>query len=214
MLSTNPPERRVATLKRDASRPFSCYAEDRIVALAKDGDNSAFAELVHRNYARAQRLAYLLARNHAVAEDAVGASFYQAFTHLSQFDTTGSFASWLNRIITNECLKTARLGRRTRLVEFEERVHSPECTPHAGHTLTPEEQAGHSELLAVLAVEIRRIPAKLREPLLLRTQDHSISQIAAKLGLTESSVKARMNRARCHLRMRMARHLPKRVTHL
>lgn len=213
MLSTNRRERRVATFSRDASRPFSCYAEDRIVALAKDGDNSAFTELVHRNYARAQRLAYLVAQNHTVAEDAVGSSFYQAFTHLSQLESTGTFASWLNRIITNECREIARLARRARLVEFEERMHSPECTPQAQHTFTPEEHTRYSELMAVLAMEIRRIPAKLREPLLLRAQDHSISQIAAKLGLTECTVKARVNRARCHLRMQMARHLPKRAKH-
>jgi DNA-directed RNA polymerase specialized sigma24 family protein len=57
------------------------------------GDGSAFAELVHRNYARAQRLACLVARNHAVAEDELGSSFYQAFTPLSQFESTGSFSS-------------------------------------------------------------------------------------------------------------------------
>jgi len=206
--------RKAATISCDDSRPFSCYTEARIIELAKAGDSSAFAELVHRNYARAQRLAYLVARNHAVAEDAVGTGFYQAFTHLFQLESTGSFSAWLNRIIINECHQTVRMVRRTTLVEFEERLHSPEWTPQARHTWTPEDQACDSELLRVIAAEIRRIPPHLREPLLLRIQDHTVPQIAARLGLTESAVKARVHRARSQLRTRFARHLSSRYNFL
>jgi RNA polymerase sigma factor (sigma-70 family) len=211
MLPTDRP-RGVATIGFDGSRPFSCYPEARIVALAQAGDGSAFAELVYRNYDRAQRLAYQVARNHAIAEDAVGSSFYRAFTRLSQFESTGTFSSWLSRIIINECRETARSARRALPVEFEERLHSPECIPQARHTWTPEEQTGRAELLAALAEEIRRIPDKLRGPLLMRVQGHSLTQIAARLGLKESAVKGRLTRARNHLRRRMARYLPQRAT--
>ena len=191
-------------------RPFCRLPEDGVVVLAKAGDVSAFAELVHRNYARVRRLACLVARNTAIAEDVVGESFYQAFKNLSQFESTGQFSAWLNRIVINECRETARKHRRVS-VEFEERLHSPAGSPENWHTLTPEQQAGQSEFLTVLGVEIRRIPAHLREPFLMRVRDEPISQIAAQLGLTESAVKARVNRARHRLRSRMARHLPKRV---
>jgi RNA polymerase sigma-70 factor, ECF subfamily len=207
-----PVEHRRSTAGNDC-RPFSCFSEDRIVTLANAGDRSAFAELVHRNYARARRLAYLLARDHALAEDAVSESFYLAFTHLHQFESTGRFSAWLNRIIINECREMERRNRRAVTVEFEERVHTPVCTPESWHTLTPEEQTGHSELLAVLSREIHRIPARLREPFLMRVQEKPISEIAAQLGLTESAVKSRVNQARCHLRTRMARHMPQRATH-
>ena len=210
MLSTDRRRRRVATISCDGSRPFSCYPEARIVALAKAGDGSAFAELVYRNYARAQRLAYQVARNQAIAEDAVGSSFYSAFTHLSQFESTGTFASWLNRIIINECRETARSGKRAASVEFEERLHSPECIPQARHTWTPEEQTARAELLAALAEENRRIPGKLREPLLMRARGDSITQIAARFGLKDGAVKGRLSRARDQLRRRMARYLPQR----
>jgi RNA polymerase sigma-70 factor (ECF subfamily) len=195
-------------------RPFSCFPEDTIIALAKSGDSPAFAELVHRNYARARRLAYLVARDHAAADDAVSESFCQAFTHLHQFESSGRFSSWLNRIIINECREKARSDRRASSVEFEERVHTPESTPEAWHTLTPEQQAGHTELRAVLSREIHRIPAHLREPFLMRVEDTPVHEIAARLGLTEGAVKARVNRARCHLRTRMARHLSRIATHL
>lgn len=191
-------------------RPLSCFPEDRVIDLAKAGDRSAFAELVHRNYARARRLAYLVARDNAAADDAVGESFYQAFTHFHQFESTGRFSAWLNRIIINECREMARSGRRAMSVEFEEKVHTPERTPAAWHTFTPEQQTSHSELLTVLSREIRRIPAHLREPFLMRVRDMPVSEIAARLGLTESAVKARVNRARSHLRTRMARHMPNR----
>ena len=210
MQSTGQRARSADFSSRDYSRPFNRRPEIEVVALAKAGDTSAFGELVHRNYARSHRLAYSVIANSASAGDAVGAAFCKAFEHLDQFESCGQFSSWLGRIVINECYQILRNKRRADAVEFEERVHSPECRPESSHTLTPEEQLGYSELQAVLSREIGRIPAHLREPLLMRAEDQPIHMIAAQMGLSEAAVKSRVSRARNQLRTRLGRHLPKR----
>jgi len=195
---------------RDFFRPFHRRPEVEVVALAKAGDTTAFGELVHRNYARSHRLAYSVIANSASAGDAVCEAFCKAFEHLDQFESCGQFSSWLGRIVINECYQILRTKRRADAVEFEERVHSPECRPESEHSLTPEDQLGYSELVAVLSRELRRIPAHLREPLLMRAEDQPIHKIASQMGLSEAAVKSRVSRARNQLRTRMGRHLPKR----
>jgi RNA polymerase sigma-70 factor, ECF subfamily len=194
----------------EALRPFHQKPEIEVVALAKSGNAAAFSELVHRNYARSHRLAYSVIPNAATAGDAVGEAFCKALEHLDQFESSGQFSSWLSRIVINECYQILRNARRADVVEFEERTHTPEYRPESTHTQTPEEQLGVSELLAVLTREIGRIPAHLREPLLMRADDRPIHEIAAEMGLSEAAVKSRVSRARTHLRLRMGRHLPQR----
>ncbi|HWT82663.1 MAG TPA: sigma-70 family RNA polymerase sigma factor, partial [Candidatus Methylomirabilis sp.] len=195
------------------TRPFDGRPEVEVVALAKAGDPSAFGELAQRNYHRSRRLAHSVIPNAAAAHDAVGEAFCKAFEHLDQFESSGHFSSWLNRIVINECYQILRSGRRTEAVEFEERAHTPEFRPESSHSLTPEEQLRYSELLAALVREISRIPAHLRKPLLMRANDQPIQEIAEQMGLSEAAVKSRVSRARTHLRIRLSRHLPARYAH-
>ncbi len=197
----------------ESLRPFDQSPEIEVVALAKAGNAAAFSELIHRNYARSHRLAYSVIPNTATAGDAVGEAFCKALEHLDQFESSGQFSSWLSRIVINECYQILRNMRRADAVEFEERTHTPDYRPEASHCLDPEDQLGYSELLALLSREIRRIPAHLREPLLMRADDQPIQEIAARMGLSEAAVKSRVSRARTHLRIRMGRHLPQRYAH-
>jgi RNA polymerase sigma-70 factor, ECF subfamily len=194
-------------------RPFDQRPEVELVELAKAGDRSAFSELIHRNYTRSHRLAYSVVSNTAAANDAVGEAFCKAFEHLDQFEAYGQFSSWLGRIVMNEGHKILRNMRRANAIEFEERTHSTECRQKSSYGLTPEEQLRHSELLAVMTREIRRIPGHLREPFLMRVADRPMDEIAAQMGLSLGAVKSRVRRARTQLRMRLGHHLPNSYTH-
>jgi len=190
-------------------RPFDRRPEVEVVELAKAGDTSAFGELVHRSYSRSHRLAYSVIPNTATASDAVGEAFCKAFEHLDQFESCGQFSSWVGRIVINECYQILRNSRRAEAIEFEERIHTPDCRPESSYCQNPEEQLGYSELTAVLARELGRIPPHLRKPLLMRADDQPIQKIATEMGISEAAVKSRVSRARRHLRSRLGRHLPK-----
>jgi RNA polymerase sigma-70 factor, ECF subfamily len=198
--------------QRGTARPLACREEAEVIALAKAGDDCAFAELVHRNYSNSLRLACSMVTNIATAQDAVASTFCIALEHLDQFEA-GKFSFWLNRILMNECYASYRRAQRWSPVEFEEKAYIPEGRPESWHTLTPEEQLNRSEFAALLSREIARIPVLLRLPLLKRTNGQSMEEIAADMGISESAVKARLHRARILLKHRVSRHLIRHSVH-
>jgi RNA polymerase sigma-70 factor, ECF subfamily len=189
-----------------AVRPFASSAEAEVVALAKAGNGSAFAELVHRNYRSSLRSACAVVTNVTTAQDVVASAFCMALEHLDQFKA-GQFSFWLHRIVMNECYSNYRKAQRWSPQEFEEKIHTPEARPESWHTLTPEEQLNRTELLALLSREIAKIPKFLRVPLLMKVNGHTIQGIAAEMGISESAVKARVHRARVMLKHSVQCHL-------
>ena len=86
-------------------------SEAVLVESAKLGDQDAFAELIKRNYQFCLSKAYAILRNHGDAEDEVQNACARAWTHIWQFQCTGSFGGWLGRIVSNQCLMLLRERR-------------------------------------------------------------------------------------------------------
>ncbi len=73
--------------------------------------------------------------------------------------------------------------------------------------LDPEREVGKRQVREVLEREIRRIPALLRNVVLLRdVAELPIAEVADRLGITVSAAKSRLLRARLELRQRVLRH--------
>src|ERR1043166_6270423 len=92
--------------------------ERRLVAEAKSGCPSAFAELYERHRPGIHRRALGILRNQQDAEDAVQRSFQRAFTNLRGFRGDSTFSTWLTRIGINEALTLLR-RRRTKTLPLE-----------------------------------------------------------------------------------------------
>jgi RNA polymerase sigma-70 factor (ECF subfamily) len=83
--------------------------EDRLLAVrAGEGDDDAFAVLVHRHSSPLLALARHLLGNPADAEDAVQDAFLSAWRRLPEFRGDAAFRTWMYRIVTNRCLNTLR----------------------------------------------------------------------------------------------------------
>jgi RNA polymerase sigma-70 factor, ECF subfamily len=92
--------------------------EDReAVDRLKKGDVGALEALVRRHHARAGRAAYLIVRDHALAEDVAQGAFVRAYEGIDGFDERRPFAPWFMRIVVNEAVGTAR--GRERAVSYE-----------------------------------------------------------------------------------------------
>src|ERR671926_1257552 len=83
-----------------------------LVAAAKDGDRSAFEELVRATYADAYTLAYRLTGNEEDARDVVQDAYLRAYKGLKRFREEAQFSTWLYRITAN-CASTT-LSRRSK----------------------------------------------------------------------------------------------------
>src|SRR2546423_872321 len=79
---------------------------------AREGDESAFEEIVHRYSPRVFHFASKFFRQRSLVEEAAQEVFLKAFTELRSYEGRGSMEGWLTRITTNTCLNLLRSSKR------------------------------------------------------------------------------------------------------
>src|SRR5882672_10952621 len=90
-----------------------------LVHASKNGDVSAFEQLVKRYDRKLLRIAQHLTHNLEDAQDVVQESFLKAFQHLDQFRENSKFSTWLIRITLNQSLMKLRKRRPTKEVSID-----------------------------------------------------------------------------------------------
>ena len=183
-------------------------SDDRLVPLAQQGDNRAFAELLERHYASCLKLAVSILHDRSEAEDEVQNACWKAFEHIGQFNQDSKFSTWLTRIVVNQCLMRLRQARRARFLYIDD-VPAEDTRPADLRSLqeSPEAELGNTEIAEVLRQEIRRIPPLLRKVFVMRDiEQRSMQEVAEVLGISIPAAKSRLLRARLELRERLRRH--------
>src|SRR3954466_10199759 len=184
-------------------------SDHQLVALAPTRDHEAFGEFLRRHRQKCVDLATFFLRNRGDAEDEVQNACSKAFAHLDQYQGEAEFATWLVRIVSNQCLMLLRVRRRTKFVYLDEAtslhdappVELPACGPD------PEGEFAFRQMKSVLRTEIRRIPPLLRNVMVLRDiKELPMDEVANQLGITVPAAKSRLLRARTELRSRLVRH--------
>src|SRR5271168_2585794 len=97
-----------------------------LVHASKNGDVSAFEELVKRYDHRLLRIAYHVTHNREDSQDAVQEAFLKAFQNLDRFREDSQFSTWLFRITVNQSLMKLRKQRRTREVSLDQDFQADE----------------------------------------------------------------------------------------
>lgn len=183
--------------------------DDRLVALAQAGDDSAFAELMRRYQGACMKVAVSILRDRTDAEDEVQNALWKAFEHIGQFNLEAKFSTWLTRIVVNQCLMRLRQQKRARLVYLEDALPAEDAMPLdlPDENENPEQQWARQELAQVLGKEISRIPPLLRNVLMLRDiQNLPMESVADRLGISLAAAKSRLLRARQEVRSRLEKH--------
>src|SRR5580692_2638415 len=83
-------------------------SDERLVAVARDGNIDAFEVLRDRHFRRILWTTYRITKNWEDAEDALQDAFLKTFTHLNKFEGRSSFSSWVTRIAINMSLMIIR----------------------------------------------------------------------------------------------------------
>ena len=73
--------------------------EQELIRRAKKGHQDALEQIFRYHLDSAIRLAYLITRNWATAEDAVQEAFLQAFRSLDSFQDERPFKPWFTKIV-------------------------------------------------------------------------------------------------------------------
>lgn len=159
-----------------------------LIAPAQGGDPAAMNDLLAaaqpdiRRYARSACAA-------ADIDDAVQDALCLVHRNVGSLRTATAFAGWVSAIVVRECLRIARKAR---------------------HIATPIERLDDDlrlsgrpehELRLDLAAAINSLPPHYRELIVLRDMEElTIKEIAARLGTTRETIKARLHRARTLVR--------------
>jgi RNA polymerase sigma-70 factor, ECF subfamily len=176
-----------------------------LVHACKQGDVSAFEQLVKRYDTRLFRIAQHVTHNREDAEDAVQDAFLKAFRNLAKFQEKSQFSTWLIRITVNESLMKVRKQRYTREVRIErdpyEELEISDWAPN------PEQLYATLELRNILRSQLQELQPSLRVAFVLRDiEGLSSEETAQVLELTVDAVKARLWRARLKLRQLLTQY--------
>jgi RNA polymerase sigma-70 factor (ECF subfamily) len=158
----------------------------------------AFAALMRRHKRSLYRLVVAQTGDADEALDLVQESFVAAHAALARYDPARSLRAWLARIAINKCRdwhrrrQVRRFLTRVLPIEAGERIADPAADAEA-------QAIGRDDLAQTLA-RIARLPAALREPLLLcGVDDLSHAEAAEALGISAKAVELRIRRARAAL---------------
>lgn len=171
-----------------------------VVAEVVRGNREMFEVIVRRYNRRLYRIGMAYLRNHALAEEAMQSSYIKAYRALGRFTRRSTFATWLTRIMINECLMLLRQRRQDPelVVADAERI--------AGSEAPAPSQLNLQDMKALLESALQELPRKQRAVYLFREIERlSTEDTAVALQLTPSDVKVSLMRARESLKQRLLR---------
>ncbi|MFL6699722.1 MAG: RNA polymerase sigma factor [Vitreoscilla sp.] len=193
--------------------PSATYADEaalvrRIVA----GDTSAFELVMRQHNRRLFRLARATLRDDAEAEDALQEAYLAAHRALPGFRGDASLATWLSRLVTNECLD--RLRKRSRrdnifAIGSLDAGNEPELAmTESPSSAAPDKLLLRAQVRGLLERKLDALPASFRCVFVLRAvEELSVEETARSLGIAEATVRSRHFRARSLLREALAQEI-------
>jgi RNA polymerase sigma factor (sigma-70 family) len=174
--------------------------ESELVERARQGDQSAYGQLVQAYQGIAFRTAYLVVGDAAEAEDAAQEGFVKAFYAMNRFRPGAPFRPWILQIVANEARNRRRsAGRRTALV-----MRTAADAPSGEAAPSPEAATLTSEQREELLAAVNQLREEDRLVIACRYfLDLSEEETAATLGWRRGTVKSRLSRALGRLRAQM-----------
>jgi RNA polymerase sigma-70 factor, ECF subfamily len=173
------------------------------VLAAQAGPHVTLAEL-HATYSRRlHKTIVAITKNLEDAEDALQETFLRAHVALHTFEGRSSIYSWLTRIAINSALMVLRRRRSHPETLFDFQSGAGDETNHIvveDSAPNPEEICDRRQRRLKVLSAISSFHPGLREPIRMQmTRGASIREISRALDISETTVKARLYRARRRL---------------
>ncbi|MGK5732445.1 RNA polymerase sigma factor [Streptomyces sp. URMC 124] len=173
------------------------WPDERLIKAAQDGDVTSLTTVVMESQPHVRRFAISLCSSPQDAEDAAQEALIILYRKIGTLRATGALASWMFRIVRNECLRQVRL-----LVS-----QSDEATagPEAAAEPSAEDAVLHRLEAERIAAAVSALPRDQRQVLIMRdVQGLPGKTVAHSLGLSSAAMKSRLHRARATLRHSLA----------
>jgi len=174
-------------------RPARAALDDAtLVVRAREGDVTAFEDLVRRYQVPVYRIAVRILNDPCRAADTAQEAFVTAWRRLPEVKAEQAFAAWLYRIAVTRAVSTLRTVRP--YLPLDETAAARDRSPG------PEEHALADGLAAALRCALNRLTPEQRACWILREMEGlSYEEVAAILHTTPGAVRGRLHRARPQL---------------
>ena len=182
---------------------MSEQSDSELVLLARQGDKTAFSQLVWRYQPMAKHLANRIISNENLAQELVQDAMLQAYLSLPKLRNPNSFRSWLYGIVLNVCRNYLR---RRKLISFslETMRVSAELLPINKSFSDPPQIAEQEEVYGELLQALDTLSYKNRQATLLFYREQlSLREVADRLNISVSAVKGRLHKSRHQLRRQL-----------
>ncbi|GAA3206869.1 RNA polymerase sigma factor [Nonomuraea helvata] len=166
------------------------WASAQLIEAAQAGDRESITAVIHGAHAHVRRFAEHLCASPQDAEDAAQEALIILYRKIGSLRATGALASWMFRIVRNECLRRGRL-----LFDRDEEAG-------AGLMTSAEDEAIRRLEAELVAQAIRELPEVQRRVLIMRdVLGYPGRRVAEVLGLSNAAMKSQLHRARTRLRL-------------
>ena len=164
---------------------------------AAEGDERAFAELVHRHKDPLYRLLRRYVGNPDDAYEAAHEAFIAAWTAIRRYDSKRPFIAWLRVIAINKARDRGRRLAFRRLLFGAGSLEDSGALTKPDAATAPDEAVIHHQNIAALDQAIARLPTALKEALLLTAFDGWSQREAGRiLRVSTKTIETRVYRAR------------------
>jgi RNA polymerase sigma-70 factor, ECF subfamily len=185
--------------------------DQEVVALAREGDERAFRELVRRYERPVFSLVFRMVRNRELAEDLSQETFIKVLNAIGTYRPEFKFSSWVFKIANNAAIDHLRRRELDTLsLDGSPHAETPEMVEATALQIGERgesqlDEVANRELGQAIERAIDRLRPEYRSCILLRhVEGRSYEEIAGMLDLPLGTVKTYIHRARNELRIALA----------
>ncbi|MFJ9871312.1 RNA polymerase sigma factor [Streptomyces sp. NPDC101165] len=169
------------------------WPDERLIKAAQDGDVMSLTTVVMKSQPHVRKFAVSLCASPQDAEDAAQEALIILYRKIGTLRATGALASWMFRIVRNECLRQVRL--------LASRSDEASAESEASTEPSAEDAVLHRLEVERIASAVCALPCDQRQVLIMRDiQGLPGKTVAHSLGLSNAAMKSRLHRARAALR--------------
>lgn len=148
--------------------------EQELVSRAKQGDQTAFAQLVEANQNKIYSLTLRMSGHPEDAADLAQEAFLRAWRTLPSFQGDSSFSTWLYRLASNICIDFLRQEKRKRAAVNVTSLDEDDSSAAADipdHRFSPQNELERKELQQAVGQALLKLSDEHRQVLILRELD-------------------------------------------
>jgi RNA polymerase sigma factor (sigma-70 family) len=186
----------------EITKQFDAIAETELIGRITNGETELFEILIRRNNPFLYKVGMSYGYTHENVEDLMQETYMAAYRNLEKFEGRSSFKTWIIRIMLNQCYqKTQKLSfinEKTSNIIFNEKT-----TPmfESDRSTDAYKTVLNRELSYIVGNALSAIPVEYRMVFSLRELNGmSTAETAEVLDISETNVKARLNRAKHMMR--------------